>query len=238
MSISSIEIQEQGFGTERNGYNMKEVDIFLEHVANEIDQMQADFDYELSAAKEAAAQAAGPNPEQEDEIRRLNDVIAELQRQLSEQKTNESVISEAFIAAQKSANSIKEDARAQADQTIADAEDKAHQIIDEAADEKQRIIDEIDRLDKSRADFVEEYTSLIKHFNDDATKVFTRQNLSLDSSVRAAHEPVKTFGTEPSARDSAVRPQESMPTPSASSSSNGNTLYGAVDTSDSDDDLD
>ena len=238
MSISSVEIQEQGFGTERNGYNMSEVDVFLEHVANEIDQMQADFDYELSAAREAAAQAAGPSPEQEDEIRRLNDIVAELQNKLSEQKTNESVISEAFIAAQKSANAMKEDARAQADQTIAEAEAKAHQIIDEAADEKQRILDEIDRLDKSRADFVEEYTALIKHFNDDATKVFTRTNLAGEGAAKGAHEPVKTFGTEPSERDAAVRPQESMPKPSAhAGGSSGNTLYGAVDASD-DEELD
>ncbi len=229
MSISSIDIQEQGFGTERNGYDMKEVDVFLEHVAAEIDQMQSDFDYELSAAREAAKKASGPSPEQENEIRRLRETVAQLQQKLNDQHTSESVISEAFIAAQKSANSIKDDARAQAEKMLAEAQDKAHKIVDEAANEKQRIIDEIERLDKSRASFVEEYASLIKHFNDEATKVFTRSGISSEPSVRAAHEPVKSFGEAAAANASGSG--EAAPAVN-------DTLYGAVDAIDIDDDID
>ncbi len=231
MSITSRDIQEQGFGTERNGYDMKEVDVFLEHVASEIDQMQSDYEYELSAARDAAKKASGPSPEQENEIRRLRETVASLQQKLSDQHTSESVISEAFIAAQKSANSIKEDARAEAEKTIADAQAKAHQIVDEAAEEKQRIIDEIERLDQSRTSFVEEYASLIKHFNDEATKVFTRSGISADSSVRATHEPAKSFSANKSGSGLGVGFAEAV-------AATNDTLYGAVDSIDIDDDID
>lgn len=228
MSISSIDIQEQGFGTERNGYDMKEVDVFLEHVAAEIDQMQSDFEYELAQAREAAKQAGAPNPEQENEIRRLREMVAQLQQRLNDQHTSESVISEAFIAAQKSANSIKDDARAQAEKTIAEAEARAHQIVDEAADEKQRIIDEIERLDQSRASFVEEYASLIKHFNDEATKVFTRSGITAEPS-RKPVEPAKSFEAAASAPAAAY---------DAAPQGGNDTMFGAVDALDIDDDID
>ncbi|MGI6217253.1 MAG: DivIVA domain-containing protein [Coriobacteriales bacterium] len=236
MSISSVDIQEQGFSTARNGYNMQEVDVFLERVAREIDQMQADFNSAIAEAREEASLSSNQDQDQEEEIRVLRETVANLKQQLSEQHTNEAVISDAFIAAQKSANKIKEDARAEADNTIAEAQAKADQIVGEAADERQRIIDEIDRLDKSRASFVDDYTQLIKHFNDEATKVFTAKGLTSDRSIRSAHEPLGGYGAAPSASDDKVRPEESVPTPSSNNSDS--TLYGAVDAIDIDDDID
>ncbi|MGI6220373.1 MAG: DivIVA domain-containing protein [Coriobacteriales bacterium] len=185
MSISSIDIQEQGFGTARNGYDMQEVDVFLERVATELDKMQADFEDQLAAARAEAAKAAAnqSSPEQEAEIRALKAEVAKLQNQLAEQQTNESVISEAFIAAQKSANKIKDEARSEGDKVLRDADAKAKQIIGEAAGEKKRIIAEIERLETSRTNFVEEYSKLVAHFQDEAKRVFTSVGLTTDDGV-------------------------------------------------------
>ena len=185
MSISSIDIQEQGFGTARNGYDMQEVDVFLERVATEIDKMQADFDEQIAAARAAATEAAAnqSSPEQEAEIRRLKAEIGKLQEKLAEQQTNEAVISEAFIAAQKSANKIKDEARGEADKGLRDADAKAKQIIGEAAGEKKRIIGEIERLEGSRRNFVEDYSKLVAHFQDEAKRVFTSVGLTTDDGV-------------------------------------------------------
>ncbi len=185
MSISSIDIQEQGFGTARNGYDMQEVDVFLERVATELDKMQADFEDQIAAARTAAAEAAASkgSPEQDAEIRRLKAEVAKLQDKLAEQQTNESVISEAFIAAQKSANQIKDEARSEGDKVLRDADAKAKQIIGEAAGEKKRIIAEIERLETSRANFVEEYSKLVAHFQDEAKRVFTSVGLTTDDGV-------------------------------------------------------
>ena len=234
MSISSVDIQEQGFGTARNGYDMQEVDIFLEHVAREIDQMKADYEDALAEAHRQAAAASGPTPEQEEENRRLREAVAQLQRKLNDSHTDEAVISEAFIAAQKSANAIKGDARAEAEKVISDAKAKADEIVGEAANEKQRIIDEIERLDKSRTEFVDEYSTLIKHFSDEATKVFTRSGLN--ESVRASHEPKKSFGAAPSPADAAVVQSEPVPFAEPAPDTN-ETVFGEVAVS-FDDDLD
>ena len=205
MSITSIDIQEQGFGTARNGYDMQEVDVFLEHVAAELDQMQAEHRAEIEAIRADAAQQIAGSPDQAAEIRSLKEQILQLERQLAEQRTNEAVISEAFIAAQKSANQIKDNAKAEAEKIRGNAEAKAQEIVGAAASEKKRIIEEIDRLEKSRAAFVDQYSGLIKHFDDEAKRVFASAGLSpdtpvYDASIRATHEPVRDFSIESSYR--------------------------------------
>ena len=232
MSISSVDIQEQGFGTARNGYDMQEVDVFLERVANEIDLMQADFEKQLKAAREEAAAAAGKSaasPEKDAEIRHLKEVIGKLQAQLADQQTNESVISEAFIAAQKSANKIKDDARTEADRILREAESKAHEIVGEAATEKQRIIAEIDRLDKSRTSFVEEYSNLVQHFQDEAKKVFTSAGLSQTTHVeapKANSDFFKSYAPEPV--------EEEIPSDIGQVLDSNDTMFGATNNIDID----
>ena len=41
MAITSAEIHNQSFSIDRKGYDVDEVDVFLEHVADEIDGMNA-----------------------------------------------------------------------------------------------------------------------------------------------------------------------------------------------------
>ena len=231
MSISSVDIQEQGFGTARNGYDMQEVDVFLERVAVELDQMQADFEEQLAAARAEAGAKSAASPEKDAEIRHLKEVIGKLQAQLADQQTNESVISEAFIAAQKSANKIKDDARTEADRIIREAESRAHEIVGEAATEKQRIIAEIDRLDKSRTAFVDEYSALVQHFQDDAKKVFTSAGLTPTTDVEAPKANAEFFKGYAAKEEEAI---EEIPADLSQALDSNDTMFGATNNLDID----
>ena len=41
MAITSSDIQNQSFSIDRKGYDVDEVDVFLEHIASEIDEMNS-----------------------------------------------------------------------------------------------------------------------------------------------------------------------------------------------------
>lgn len=195
MAISAIDIQEQGFGTARNGYDMQEVDIFLERVAEEIDAMQAQHKMEL---QQAMAQAgSGVNPQYEAEIQRLNSVIANLQAQLAAQKNDASVISDAIIAAQRSANQIKEEARLECEKLYREAEAKAREIVGDAQNERQRIVGELERLNLSRQNFMDQYVGLIKHFQDEAIRKFPANAEPKPAPAPAQEAPETLFEAKP-----------------------------------------
>ena len=54
MAITSEEIHNQSFTVDRKGYDVDEVDVFLEHVAAEIDGLNAEIE-ELTAQLHAQA---------------------------------------------------------------------------------------------------------------------------------------------------------------------------------------
>ncbi len=214
MSITSMDIQEQGFGTARNGYDMRDVDEFLEYVAHEIDILNDELEQARSDASNATV-IAGPSLEQEDEIRRLRDTVASLQAQLSEQRSDESVISEAFISAQRSANRIKDEATEEADRIRRDAEYQARKLLADARAEKQRIMDEIDRLESSRRAFVNDFNALIEHFADVAKKTFDERGIAVSGDeshlIGFKDESEKSLGSSPSPLDAEIRQDDEVP---------------------------
>ncbi len=240
MSITSTDIHEQGFGTSRNGYDMQEVDDFLEFVANEIDHLHADYQNRI-AELENSTMIATASPAQDAEIESLRLQVASLQSKLSEQRADESVISDAFISAQKSANKIKEQASDEAARIRREAEGRAREMITETQAEKQRILDEIDRLEQSRQAFVNDFISLLKHFETDANRTFESKGLQADNSeshVIAFKDSSadRSFGNAPSASDDSYRNDdpipvsnyspESMPEPKAASIDSETFEYG------------
>jgi cell division initiation protein len=181
MSITAAEIQEVRFGEVKRGYDPDEVDEFLERVAADVDTLSralGEAASRIKAAEERAAAAekraeeaalspapapkpafddfvplAPPQPEAEKE----SDVSAE-------------IISKAFIAAQKSADSLVEEARKEAEKVYREAESKGRDIVREALAGKQKTLEEVDRLRESSEQFRTEYLSLLKHFQADAQK--------------------------------------------------------------------
>lgn len=181
MAITSAEIHNQSFSIDRKGYDVDEVDVFLEHVADEIDglnsqlnQLERQFDdtaftgFDAPARiEEGTAAAAGASSE---ELAAKDERIAELERQLEAKKADDNAIAQALIIAQRSADEIILNANAQAAGTIQDAENEASRIVDKAEAEKQKVLDAIKKLEDDREDAREEYQDILTDFITDATR--------------------------------------------------------------------
>ena len=191
MAITSAEIHNQSFSIDRKGYDVDEVDVFLEHVADEIDGLNEQisdlqeqlndskfdgFDTPATPAPEAApapATDAAPAPAAPDNSKELaaaNARIAELEQQLAEKTADGNAIAQALIIAQRSADEILAKANATAAETIQDAKDEAQRIIDRANGDKQDVIDSIRKLEDDREDAREEYQELLTDFINDASR--------------------------------------------------------------------
>ena len=188
MAITAADIHNQSFSIDRKGYDVDEVDVFLEHVADEIDALNnqiasledqledskfGGFDTpatEVISKEPVAAAPAVDVSEYEDLIAEKDDIIADLERQLEEKKANDSAISAALIIAQRSADEIVAKANAQAAETIQDARDEATRILNRANNDKQDVLDAIRKLEDDREDAREEYADILKDFIADASR--------------------------------------------------------------------
>ena len=194
MAITSAEIHNQSFSIDRKGYDVDEVDVFLEHVADEIDglndqiaQLEAqlddskfdgfdtparimdDMDDEPLSAPVSAADAE-ELAAKDARIAELEARCEDLEQQLEEKKANDNAIAQALIIAQRSADDVISNAKAQAADTIQDAEDEAKRIVDKAEADRQKVLDAIKKLEDDREDAREEYRDLLTEFIDDASR--------------------------------------------------------------------
>ncbi len=187
MAITAEDIHNQSFAIDRKGYDVDEVDVFLEHVADEIDYLNdriAELEEELEEARNAepetivvqetvepegvTGQIAGGV---DDELLAEKDArIADLEAQLAEKSANDSAISQALIIAQRSADEIIVKANAQASETMQDAREEADRIINRANADRQDVLDAIRKLEDDREDTREEYADILRDFIDDTTR--------------------------------------------------------------------
>ena len=205
MSITSNDIATQSFNIERRGYDVDEVDVFLERVASEIDSMNKEIETlkkqlaeARAAAEKATAQptvtmkpavqapksAAKPAAMSETEKDKR---IAELEARLSEKTTESSAIAAALITAQKTGDEVISKAKAEAELTRQNAEDEARRILDKANAEKGKVVEHINELNESRAAIREQYQDMLKEFIGTCTMRLTEiggeatTGISLDS---------------------------------------------------------
>ena len=159
MAITASDIHNQSFSIDRKGYDVDEVDVFLEHVADEIDilndtiahlqdQLEADrfSGFDAPAASTVAiteVAAATDTSEYDAQLAQKDAIIADLERQLSDKRADDNAIAQALIIAQRSADEILAKANANATETIQDARDEAQRIIDRANTDRQDVIDAI-----------------------------------------------------------------------------------------------
>lgn len=178
MAITSAEIHNQSFSIDRKGYDVDEVDVFLEHVADEIDGMNAQIaqlEGQLDDSKfdgfDTPARVEAPIAEVDDAaLAEKDERIADLERQLEAKKADDNAIAQALIIAQRSADEIISNANAQAAATIKDAEDEGARIVDKAEAERQKVLDAIKKLEDDREDVREDYKDLLTDFIGDATR--------------------------------------------------------------------
>ena len=178
MAITSAEIHNQSFSIDRKGYDVDEVDVFLERVADEIDginaqiaQLENQLDDSRFDGFDKPARVEAPVAEVDERaLAEKDERIAELERQLEAKKADDNAIAQALIIAQRSADEIIANANAQAAATIKDAEDEASRIVGKAEGERQKVLDAIKKLEDDREDAREEYRDLLTDFISDATR--------------------------------------------------------------------
>jgi len=187
MAITAADIHNQSFSIDRKGYDVDEVDVFLEHVADEIDilneqiaHLEQQLDEDAFAGFDAPAAPVEEDAEElpvaefdvseyEAAIAERDEIIADLERQLDEKRADDSAIAQALIIAQRSADDIVKRANAQAAEAIQDAREEAQRILDRANADRQDVVDAIRKLQDDREDAREEYADLLRDFIDDAT---------------------------------------------------------------------
>ena len=223
MAITKEDIQKEGFEHSLRGYDVEQVDVFLERVASEVDEMNlriADLEGQLSKAQDQLKQAndklatlgdaasseelkAATEREQETRVEleqaqskiadaivraeqaesrmreaeaRANSAEAKLeplQEQLAEKSKLDSAIAEAFIAAQRSAEQIKEEARTEGDRIYRESEAKAREFIRESLAKKASVNNEIETLQSSLHKFKVEYLAMLDRFTAQAKGEFS-----------------------------------------------------------------
>lgn len=216
MAITAADIHNQSFSIERKGYDVDEVDVFLEHVADEIEDMNdqiARLEAQLDDAKFAGFdEPAEPERTKVDssavEIAKLERIIeekdaqiAKLTLQVEEHNADNAAISQALITAQRSADELLKKANAQVEETMQDARDEAARILDRANSDKQDILEAIRKLEDDREDAREGYQNMLKDFISDASRklVDLGGTVSGGSSYQAA--PSSRYGDDPVVED-------------------------------------
>ncbi len=121
MPLSPVDIEEKKFNTSFRGYAEDEVDDFLEDVTRSI-------------------------REYEDRVRLADERVAVLERQLASSRENEDVVTKAFVAAQRSADSIIEEAKSDAQRILDEARGSVTEIEAQRIEERERLTDELATL--------------------------------------------------------------------------------------------
>lgn len=197
MAITSADIHNQSFSIDRKGYDVDEVDVFLEHVADSVDELNSQIGqlenqlddrkfegFDTPARLDAAPVAAIDNAALAEKDAR----IAELERQLEAKKADDNAIAQALIIAQRSADEIIFNAKADAASTIKDSEEEAARILGKADNDRQKVIDAIKKLEDDREDAREDYQELLTDFISDATRKLAEIGADIPvSSPSSAH---------------------------------------------------
>ena len=201
MAITATDIQQQSFGTARHGYDPQEVDVFLERLAVEVDTMNLALSEARTRIEAADSRVQAAEQKAQQAARQAAANVAPASGITEDQ------ISRAFIAAQRSADALKEEARQEAEKVYRDAETRGRDIVRDALSEKQRILGEVERLRESCEKFRTEYLSLLDHFQADANKKMPYiDNFKPDVSAAALDDAAKALLAENSATAPAPAP--------------------------------
>lgn len=231
MAITSSDIQNQSFKIERRGYDVDEVDVFLERVASEIDELNDEISRLRMQAAEAASASrteviserpvVAPAPAEEPKLAGIDPAIvaekdakiAELEAKLRDRKSDDTAIAQALIVAQRTADEIVTKAKADAEQTRKNAEDEGRRILDKANGEKQKVIDHINELSSSREKVREQYQDMLKEFIGSATQRLSEIGGEVTAGIEIPAELLEmtTFDAASSASDSQQDTKASKP---------------------------
>lgn len=128
MKLSPLDIQSQKFRVKMRGYDPREVETFLDLVANEFEEL----------IREDA---------------KLKEKVVRISNHLDELRQREATLKDTMMTAQKVTEEMKGSARKEAELILADAEHRATRMVDEAHRRVARLADDIVELRRQRAQF-------------------------------------------------------------------------------------
>lgn len=137
MQLTPLEIQQQQFRTRFRGFDVREVDAFLEQVAGAFGELQR-------------------------EVESLEEEIRQLRGQNSRYQKREESFKQAMLNSQKVIEQMKENARKSADLIIAEAEVKAEKMLNRAHNRLAQLHEDIAELRRQRIQIEVQIESIIE----------------------------------------------------------------------------
>ena len=137
MKITPLDIQQQQFKTRFRGFDIREVDAFLEQMAETFETLQK------------------TNQNLTDEVRRL-------ELEIQGYRKREETFKRALLNSQKVLDQMKENARKSAELIIAEAEVKAEKILNKAHNRLAQLHEDISELKRQRMQIEVQISSIIE----------------------------------------------------------------------------
>jgi cell division initiation protein len=136
MKITPLDIRQRRFEKSFRGYNSKEIEEFVQLVADEFEEMHK-------------------------ENIRLREQVRDFQVQLEHHRTLEKALQETMIAAQKTSQELKAAAKKEAEIVIANAEHQAEKIVQSAHQKLVQVMEDINELKRQRVQFESQLRGLL-----------------------------------------------------------------------------
>ncbi len=136
MSISKVDVLHAKFGKSIFGYKRREVDVFLQEVAEQLG--------ELAEQKEA-----------------LSAKVEELEKNVADYKNREGVLQNTLVTTQKVVDDVKANAHQQAKVIVEEAQNKAEGILNQAHKRLAELHEDISELKRQRSQLEINLNSLL-----------------------------------------------------------------------------
>ena len=137
MKITPLDIQQQQFKTRFRGFDIREVDAFLEQMAETVESLQK-------------------------ENQNLGDEVRRLEMEIQGYRKREETFKRALLNSQKVLDQMKENARKSAELIIAEAEVKAEKILNKAHNRLAQLHEDISELKRQRTQIEVQISSIIE----------------------------------------------------------------------------
>ena len=171
MPLTPIDVQQKTFGTALRGYDLDEVDDFLDDVVTSLK------DYEQR-------------------LRDAQDRISTLEMEMNDRGDAEGAIARALVTAQRSADSIIADARAEAEQIVAAAQTEVSAMTKAKDDERAEAESEIARIRGIVADLrsgLAELAGAVGANLDEADTTLNESTVLLENAEPAVAAPAEEY---------------------------------------------
>ena len=137
MKVTPLDIQQQQFKTRFRGFDIREVDTFLEQMAETVENLQR-------------------------ENQNLGDEVRRLEMEIQGYRKREETFKRALLNSQKVLDQMKDNARRSAELIIAEAEVKAEKILNKAHNRLAQLHEDITELKRQRTQIEVQISSIIE----------------------------------------------------------------------------